>query len=81
MTPTSVSSADITVAARESDEKIKYMGLSANTLAFISCRHTLTKELAGAAREEKGSKGLRGRVRLLDVDTGRLLNPDNINIQ
>ena len=28
--------------------------------------------LAGAAREEKGSEGGGGQVRLLDVDTGRL---------
>ena len=42
--------------------------LSANTVTFISCRCRLTKVLAGAAREEIGSKGGEGRVRLLDVD-------------
>ena len=46
--------------------------LSANTVAFISCRCRLTKVLAGASREEKGSKDGGGQVRLLDVDTGRL---------
>jgi hypothetical protein len=43
---------------RESNEKINYkIELSVNTVAFISCRNRLTKVLAGAAREEKGSKG------------------------
>jgi hypothetical protein len=40
-------------------------------VAFISCRHRLTKMLAGAARGEMGSKGVGGRVRELmglDVD-------------
>ena len=40
--------------------------------AFISCRGRLTKVLAGAAREEMGSKGGGGRVRLSDVDTWKL---------
>ena len=41
-------------------------------MAFISCRSRLTKVLAGATKGEKGSKGGGGRVRLPDVDTGRL---------
>ena len=36
---------------------MKYMELSANTVAFISCRSKLAKVLAGAAEGEKGSKG------------------------
>ena len=44
--------------------------LSANTVAFISCRRRLNQVLAGAVRGEKGSKGRGGRVRLPDVDTG-----------
>ena len=35
---------------------MKYKELSANTVAFISCRRRLTKVLAGAARGEKQSK-------------------------
>ena len=42
--------------------------LSANTVAFISCRNRLTKVLVGAAREEKESKGGGGQVRLLNVN-------------
>ena len=42
-------------------------------MALISCRSRLTKVCAGAAIGEKGSKGEVGRVRLPDVDTGRLL--------
>ena len=45
-------------------------------MAFISCRSRLTKLLAGAARGGKGTKGGGGRVRLLDVDTGR---PSGLN--
>ena len=41
-------------------------------MAFISYRHRLTKVLADAARREKGSKGVGGRVSLSNVDTGRL---------
>ena len=41
-------------------------------MAFISCRSRLIKVLAGAAREEKGSKYRVGRVRLPHVDMGRL---------
>ena len=41
--------------------------LSANTVAFISCRHRLTKVLAGAARGKRES-----RERLPDVATRRL---------
>ena len=41
-------------------------------MAFFCCRNRLTKVLAGAARGEKGSKGRGGRVRLSNVDTGRL---------
>ena len=52
--------------------KWMYSELSANTVAFISCRGTLTKVLAGAARGKTGSKGGGGRVRLLDVDTWEL---------
>ena len=44
-----------------------------STLNFISCRSRLTKVCAGAGRGEKGSKGREGRVRLVDVDTERLL--------
>jgi hypothetical protein len=32
---------------------MKYKGLSADTVAFISCRHRLTKELSGAARGKR----------------------------
>jgi hypothetical protein len=39
-------------------------------VAFISSRRRLTK--AGVAWVEKGSKGGGDRVRLLNVDTGRL---------
>ena len=46
---------------------MKYKELSANTVAFISCRSRLTKVLAGAA----GRGG--GRVRLSNVDTRRVL--------
>ena len=42
-------------------------------VAFISCRLTLVKVLAGAARGEKGSKGWRDRVRTSNVDTRRLV--------
>ena len=35
---------------REPGEKMKYEELSANTMAFINCRHRLTKVLADAAR-------------------------------
>ena len=38
------------------------MELSAITVAFISCRSTLTKLLVGAARGEKESKGEGGQV-------------------
>ena len=57
---------------REASEKRKYMELLANTVIFISCRLRVTKVLAGASREKKGSKGAGGRVRLSDVDTRRL---------
>jgi hypothetical protein len=50
----------------------KYKELSANTVAFIRCRRSLTKVLAGAARGEKGSKDGGGRVSLSNVDTGKL---------
>jgi hypothetical protein len=53
---------------------MKYKELSANIVAFISCRHRLTKVLVGAARERKGSKDEGGRVRLSDVDTVRQLD-------
>jgi hypothetical protein len=43
-------------------EKIKE--LSANTVAFISCKSRLIKLLAAAAKGEKESKGGGGRVRL-----------------
>ena len=52
---------------------MKYKELSANTEAFISCRHRLTKVLVGAIRGEKESKGGGGRVRLSNVGTGKLL--------
>ena len=52
---------------------MRFKELSANTVAFISCRCRLTKVLADAARGEKGSKGGRGQVRLLVVDTRKLL--------
>ena len=42
---------------RENPVKRYNIKLSANTVAFISCRLRLTKVLAGAASEEKGSKG------------------------
>ena len=51
---------------------MKYEELSVNTVAFISCRLMLTKVLAGAARGEERSKGGGARVRLSNVDTGRL---------
>ena len=51
---------------------MKYEELSANPVAFISCRRRLTKVLAGAAREEKGSKGGGGQVKLSDVGNWRL---------
>ena len=51
---------------------MKYKELSANTVAFMSCRHRLTKVLAGAGRWEKGSKGGGGRMRLSNIDTERL---------
>ena len=35
---------------REPGGKIKYIELSANIVAFISCRQRLNKALAGAAR-------------------------------
>ena len=53
--------------------KHKDQELSANTVAFISCRGILTIVLAGAIRGEKVCGGGGGRVRLIDVDTGRLL--------
>ena len=46
--------------------------LSANTVAFISCRNRLTNVCAGAARGKKGSKDGESQVRLPDVDTRRL---------
>ena len=46
-------------------------------MAFISCRGRLTKVLAGAAREQTGSKGGGGRVRLSDVDTRKLAGFQN----
>jgi hypothetical protein len=60
---------DISIA-REPGEKIKE--LSTSTMAFISCRSRLTKVLVGAAREEKGSKGGGGQVRLSYGDIGRV---------
>ena len=57
---------------REPDEKIKYIELSVNTVAFISCRCRLTKVLAGATMGETGNKDGGSHVRLPDVDTGRL---------
>jgi hypothetical protein len=60
---------DTYVCSREVKYRIE---LSANTVAFISCRSRLTKVLAGDDRGEKGSKGGERRVRLPDVDTGRL---------
>ena len=50
----------------------KYEELSANAVAFITCRHRLNKVLAGAARVKKGSKSGGSRVRISNVDTGRL---------
>ena len=47
----------------------KFLELSANTVAFISCRGRPTQVLAGAIRGEMGSKGGGSRVRLSDVDT------------
>ena len=41
-------------------------------MAFISYRCRLTKVLAGVAREEKGSKGGGGRMRLTNFDTREL---------
>ena len=41
-------------------------------MAFVTCRCTLTKMLAGATREKKGRKGGGGQVRLLTFDTERL---------
>ena len=46
---------------------MKYKELSANTVAFISCRCRLTKVLAGTGRGEKGSKGAGGQESLLDL--------------
>ena len=46
--------------------------LSANTVAFISSRHRLTKVLAGAARGEKGSKGGGGHQMLIPGRLSRL---------
>jgi hypothetical protein len=46
-------------------------------VVFVSGRSRLTKVLTGAASREKGNKGGRGQVRLLDVDTGRLLGLKN----
>ena len=39
--------------SRKPDKKMKYKELSANTVAFISCRRRLSKVLAGVAREER----------------------------
>ena len=50
----------------------KFLELSANIVAFISCRGRLTTVLAGATRGEMGSKSGGGRVRLSDVDTWEL---------
>ena len=58
----------------ENSEKIKYkIKLSANTVAFISCRSRLTKVLGAATREKKGSMDGRGLLNLPNVGTGRLL--------
>ena len=65
-------SVDITIAERSS-EKIKYkIELSANTVAFTSCRSRLTKVLAGAAKGKKGSTDRGDQVRLPDNYTGRV---------
>ena len=53
------------------------MELSGNTVAFISYRCRLTKVLASATRGEKGSGSGGSRVKLLDVDTGRLVRLKN----
>ena len=52
---------------------MKYKELSANTVAFITCRRRLTKALACAPRGEKGSKGGGGRVRLSNVDNREIV--------
>jgi hypothetical protein len=54
---------------------MKYKELSANTVAFISCRRRLPKVLAGASRWKKGSKGGAGRV-LLSKTVGMELQGD-----
>ena len=44
---------------REPSEKIRYkVELSANTVAFVSCRSRLTKVLVGAPRREKDTLGI-----------------------
>ena len=62
-------SVDIAGAKRVKLKLKKYQELSANTVAFISCKNRLTKVLAGAARGKMGSKVGGGQVGLSDVDT------------
>ena len=72
MISTCLISVDIYIASKDQDENI-HQELSTNTLAFISCRSRLTVMLACTARGMKGCGGEGCPVRLLDVDTGRLL--------
>ena len=51
---------------------MKYEELSANTVAFISCRRRLTKVSAGATKGEERKWEWGVQVRLSNVDTRRL---------
>ena len=53
--------------SRENPVKRSNIELSANTVAFISCRCRLIKVLAGVPRGQNGSKGGGGRVRLVST--------------
>jgi hypothetical protein len=47
---------------------MKYKELSAKTVAFISCRHRLTKVLAGAARGKREVRaGEANKLLLIDL--------------
>ena len=52
---------------------MKTVAFLANTVAFINCRGRLTIMLAAAARGKKRSGIGENQVRLLDIDTRRLL--------
>ena len=58
---------------KESEEIEEITGAFNQHCGFISCKSRLTKVLAGAAREETGSKREGGQVRLSDVELMKVI--------